>query len=58
MNQKSRAVIQQINSKKKEIYVYCNTNGIIHKQNLRDTWAKRLPGYHVKFISVKTSKEI
>ena len=58
MNQKSRAVIQQINSKKKEIYVYCNTNGIIHIQNLRDTWAKRLPGYHVKFINVKTSKEI
>lgn len=49
--------LQQINTKKKEIYVYCSTNGIVWKSQISAAWGKRLPGYSVKFINVNNGKK-
>lgn len=55
---KPAALLQQINTKKKIINVFCNTEGIINKPVIRKAWGTRLPGYAVKFINCKTGKTI
>ena len=55
---KPKPKIQQISARDKLITVYCNTNGIIYKQNIRDAWGRRLPGYKVKFVNIKNGKQI
>ena len=53
-----KAIIQQINTKKKIIKVFCHTKGIINKKQIRERWSKGLPGFEVKFIDVTKGKEI